>query len=85
LVGGIAVSFRSRERFTKDVDFAVSVTSDAEAEALAGAFQRAGYRLAQVFENTAQVSLRRFAFLFLVDHWNRCSTFSSHPVESRLK
>ncbi len=28
LVGGLAVSARSRERFTRDIDFAVAVASD---------------------------------------------------------
>jgi len=54
LVGGVAVSLRARERFTKDIDFAVAVASDAEAEALCLAFQRAGYRLAQVLEQSAK-------------------------------
>jgi hypothetical protein len=35
LVGGIAVSVRAEARFTRDVDVAVAVTSDAEAEDVA--------------------------------------------------
>lgn len=62
LVGGIAVSIRARERFTKDIDFAVAVTSDAEAEALALTFQQAGYQLVQVFENTAKGLLATLRF-----------------------
>lgn len=54
LVGGVAVSLRARERFTKDIDFAVAVASDAEAEALCLAFQRAGYLLAQVLEQSTK-------------------------------
>jgi hypothetical protein len=34
LVGGLAVSVRAEVRFTRDVDIAVRVASDAEAEAL---------------------------------------------------
>jgi predicted nucleotidyltransferase len=63
LVGGVAVSIRARERFTKDIDFAVAVKSDAEAEALALEFQQAGYVLAQVFENTAKGLLATLRFL----------------------
>lgn len=62
LVGGIAVSIRARERFTKDIDFAVAVRNDAEAEALAVAFQRAGYGLSQVFENAAHGLLATLRF-----------------------
>ncbi|MCC6784934.1 MAG: nucleotidyl transferase AbiEii/AbiGii toxin family protein [Planctomycetes bacterium] len=62
LVGGVAVSIRARERFTKDIDFAVSVESDSEAEALALSLQRAGYRLEQVFENRAKGLLATLRF-----------------------
>lgn len=62
LVGGIAVTIRARERFTKDIDFAVAVANDAEAEALALAFQRARYDLEQVFENTANGLLATLRF-----------------------
>ena len=34
IVGGLAVSVRSRPRFTQDIDLAVAVSSDAEAEAV---------------------------------------------------
>ena len=34
LVGGLAVSIRAEVRFTRDVDVAVAVDSDAEAESL---------------------------------------------------
>ena len=34
LVGGLAVSARARERFTRDLDFAVAVSSDTAAEQL---------------------------------------------------
>ena len=63
LVGGVAVSLRVRERFTKDVDFVVAVASDAEAEAIALAFQRAGYQLSQVLEQTAKDVIATLRFL----------------------
>jgi predicted nucleotidyltransferase len=49
LVGGLAVSARSEPRFTRDVDLAISVASDREAEALVRSFLAQGWRvLAQV-------------------------------------
>ncbi len=44
LVGGLAVSIRSEVRFTRDVDLAVTVTSDAAMEALVLDLAAAGYR-----------------------------------------
>ena len=43
LVGGIAVSVRAEPRFTRDVDLAVAVESDREAERLVGDLRGAGY------------------------------------------
>ncbi|MGE0145181.1 MAG: nucleotidyl transferase AbiEii/AbiGii toxin family protein [Planctomycetota bacterium] len=63
IVGGVAVSIRARERFTKDIDFAVAVESDSQAEALGLAVQQAGYKLPQVFENTAKGLLATFRFV----------------------
>jgi hypothetical protein len=49
LVGGLAVSARCDPRFTRDLDLAVAVASDAEAEGLVAALLGRGYRmLAQV-------------------------------------
>lgn len=50
LVGGIAVSMRTTERFTKDVDFAVSVSSDDQAELIVNALRRAGLRIAMFLD-----------------------------------
>lgn len=44
LVGGLAVSIRSEVRFTRDVDVAVTVASDAAMEALVLDLAAAGYR-----------------------------------------
>lgn len=54
LVGGLAVSTRTRERFTRDMDFAVAVSSDRESERLALGLQRLGFRLLQVIEQEAR-------------------------------
>lgn len=51
LVGGFAVSVRARPRFTKDVDFAVAVKTDDEAEALVRALYARGYVVRQVLEH----------------------------------
>lgn len=49
LVGGLAVSIRAEVRFTRDVDVAVAVASDAELEGLVRSLAGAGYRvIAQV-------------------------------------
>jgi len=50
LVGGLAVSTRSEPRFTRDVDLAVAVESDAEAEHLVGALLARGYEVAAQVE-----------------------------------
>lgn len=52
LVGGLAVGVHARPRTTLDVDFAVAVESDAEAEGIAHEFQRRGYQLYDVVEQT---------------------------------
>jgi predicted nucleotidyltransferase len=45
LVGGFAVSARAEPRFTRDIDVAVSVTNDADGEALARSLIADGYQL----------------------------------------
>jgi predicted nucleotidyltransferase len=50
VVGGIAVSLRTIERFTKDVDFAISVEGDREAEAIVDSLRQAGFSIAMFLE-----------------------------------
>jgi hypothetical protein len=50
LVGGLAVSARAEPRFTRDLDIAVDVPGDREAEALVGAFRGLGYQLESLVE-----------------------------------
>ncbi len=51
LVGGLAVSIRAEVRFTRDVDLAVAVSDDADAEALVRELAAAGYRPVAVVEH----------------------------------
>src|SRR3954470_23434331 len=44
LVGGLAVSVRAEVRFTRDVDMAVQVSDDADAEGLIFTLKASGYR-----------------------------------------
>ena len=44
LVGGLAASVRAEVRFTRDIDLAVAVSDDTEAEALVLALHGSGYR-----------------------------------------
>jgi hypothetical protein len=53
LVGGLAVSARTEPRFTQDIELAVSVSSDAEAELLVGELARRGLRVASTIEQSA--------------------------------
>jgi hypothetical protein len=51
LIGGLAVSARARPRFTNDVDFAVGVPGDREAEALVHSLLGQGYRVLACLEH----------------------------------
>ena len=50
LVGGLAISVRSVPRFTKDLDFAVAVVNDSEAEDVVLRLRGRGYQPAGVLE-----------------------------------
>lgn len=63
LVGGLAVSLRARQRYTKDIDVAVSVAADAEAERLVFDMQRAGFRILQTVDQEAKGLLATARFL----------------------
>jgi len=58
LVGGLAVSVRTEPRFTRDIDLAVAVASDAEAEALVSELAARGWRVTAILE---QESANRLA------------------------
>jgi hypothetical protein len=50
VIGGLAVAFRSEPQFTKDVDVAVAVADDREAEDIVNRLQVRGYALASLVE-----------------------------------
>jgi len=58
LVGGVAVSARAEPRFTRDIDLALAVADDADAEALVHALVARGYRIMASLE---QESVGRLA------------------------
>ena len=57
LVGGLAVSVRAEVRFTRDVDLAVAVDNDTEAESLVYALKSRGYTTVASVEDEAQSRL----------------------------
>jgi len=50
LIGGLAVSIRSVPRFTKDLDFAIAVANDSEAEDVVHQLRGRGYHPAEILE-----------------------------------
>ena len=50
LIGGLAVSVRSVPRFTKDLDFAIAVANDSEAEDVVHQLRGCGYQPVEVLE-----------------------------------
>jgi predicted nucleotidyltransferase len=50
VIGGLAVAFRAEPRFTKDIDLAVAVADDEEAEGIVNRLQVRGYALASLVE-----------------------------------
>lgn len=62
LIGGLAVSARAEPRFTRDVDLAVAVASDREAEGVINGLTGRGYRILAVLEQevTGRLATVRF-------------------------
>ncbi len=57
LVGGLAVSARTEPRFTRDLDFAVSVANDGEAESYVFRMRQLGYEIEAALQQTNQQRL----------------------------
>jgi predicted nucleotidyltransferase len=53
VIGGHAVSARTEFRFTRDIDFAIAVVDDREAERIVSSFLQSGYSLLSMLEQTA--------------------------------
>ena len=64
IIGGVAVSIRTIERFTKDLDIALAVQSDSEAEAVVLSLSRSGYFVETVIEQdeTNRLATVRLSF-----------------------
>ena len=62
VVGGLAVSARTEPRFTRDVDLAASVSTDADAEGVVYELQQRGYVLTMLLEQeqTGRIATARF-------------------------
>jgi len=54
LIGGLAVSFRTIERFTRDIDFAIAVEGDEHAEEIVRELRLLGYTIHSLLEQTKQ-------------------------------
>ncbi len=50
LIGGMAISARLEPRFTRDIDLAVAVPDDKEAESLVSRFLRQGFSVHMLLE-----------------------------------
>ncbi len=84
LVGGLAVSARSEPRFTRDVDLAVAVGSDLDAESLVRRLIGNGYRVAAQIEQEATGRLATVRLL-PVDGAVVCDLlFASSGIEPEL-
>ncbi len=53
VVGGLAVSVRAEPRFTRDVDLAVAVENDSQAERLVAELRAVGYEILETVEQEA--------------------------------
>jgi predicted nucleotidyltransferase len=62
VVGGLAVSVRTTPRFTRDLDVAVAVADDVEAEAMVLALRNAGWTVGAVVEQSSRERLATVRF-----------------------
>lgn len=83
LVGGLAVSVRAEVRFTRDVDLAVQVESDADAEALVFELKAAGYQPVASVEHEER---HRLSTIRLLSPWGVKIDllFASSGIESEI-
>jgi predicted nucleotidyltransferase len=83
LLGGLAVSVRAEVRFTRDVDLAVQVDSDADAEALVFELKAAGYQPVASVEHEER---HRLSTIRLLSPWGVKIDllFASSGIESEI-
>jgi hypothetical protein len=65
VVGGLAVSARTEPRFTRDLDVAIAVENDAEAESVVFGLQGGGFSVVATIEHA---TMRRLAMVRLRQH-----------------
>lgn len=86
LVGGFAITVRCEPRFTRDLDFAVAVADDGEAEALVRALHGIGYTTYSTVEQ-AQTGRLATARMWLFREESRVAVdllFASSGIESEV-
>lgn len=84
LVGGLAVGARTDPRFTRDVDIAVAVDNDAEAEKLVNFLLGRGFRLGALLEQTAVDRLATVRLLAPDSNRLADILFASSGIESEV-
>lgn len=87
VIGGLAVSARAEPRMTRDVDVAVAVTSDVEAENIAFAMSQLGYSVGSQVEQTGTGRLATVRFIAPVASGRRVFVdllFASSGIEPEL-
>jgi predicted nucleotidyltransferase len=87
VIGGVAIGARTEPRFTRDLDFAVAVASDAEAEQCVFSMRQLGYEVATALQQVkhgrlATVRLRRRGRGPLVDLLFAATGIESEIVEA---
>ena len=85
VVGGMAVSYRTIERFTKDVDIAIAVENDVEAEGVIRTVSQSGYFVDAVLEQSAVERLSTVRLVPLGDREMFVDLlFASSGIESEV-
>lgn len=71
LVGGLAVSFRSFERATKDIDFSIAVSNDKQAEEIIRSLLVLGYQQYQILDHkiSGRLATARLGVVFDKDSY----------------
>lgn len=82
LIGGLAVGVWTEPRFTRDVDLAIDVESDQEAEELVHSLHSSGYRIAAVLEHAHSGRLATVRLLSPYDSRLVDLLFASTGIES---